>query len=264
MPSVAVIGYGAMATYVARHLENSGWSLSHCVIRPGREAAVRAAIGDAARLVFAVDDITDLPDLVVDCAGHSGLLAHGAAVLQKGVPLLSASLGALADTETYQRLDAAARAGQTQLHLASGAIGALDALAAAKIGGLDEVRYTGVKPPQSWRGTPAEKVADLDALDRRVKLFAGSAGAAALGYPKNANVAAAVALAGLGFDQTQARLIADPQASGNTHHIAAKGAFGSFEFTVSGAGLPDTPRTSALAAMSMVDRIFRQTAPIVI
>ena len=148
------------------------------------------------------------------------------------------------------------------MFLASGAIGALDALSAAKVGGLDEVTYTGIKPPVGWRGSPAEDTLDLDNLATTTTHFDGTARDAALRYPKNANVAAAVALAGIGLDATQARLVADPNATGNTHIITAKGAFGSFEFTIKGNSLPESPRTSALAAMSVVDQILRKSAPI--
>jgi aspartate dehydrogenase len=264
MRTVALIGYGAMASFVAKHLQQSPWDVSYCVIRKGRESEARLAIGDGPTLICNADEFDELPDLVVDCAGHLGLRAHGAAVLRKGIPLVSASLGALADTETHRMLEKAAQEGQTQLQLASGAIGALDALSAAKVGGLEHVRYTGVKPPESWQGTPAEDFLDLGSLVEPATHFDGSARDAALRYPKNANVAAAVAIAGLGFDQTQTRLIADPNASGNIHTISAKGAFGTFEFTITGNSLPDTPRTSALAAMSVVDRILCNNASIIL
>ena len=262
MPNVAVIGYGAMAGYVAKQLQDSDWTLSHCIARKGREDAARERLGNDVQVVHGVGEISALPDLVVDCAGHAGLKEHGAAVLRNGVPLVTVSLGALADDATRAQMSAAAQDGGTQLFLASGAIGALDALSAAKVGGLDEVTYTGVKKPAGWRGSPAEDKVDLDSITEAFTHFDGTAREAALQYPKNANVAAAVALAGAGFEATTARLVADPDAKGNTHIITAKGGFGSLEFTITGNSLSDSPRTSALAAMSVVDQIMRKKSPI--
>ena len=200
----------------------------------------------------AVADVLVQTDLVVDCAGHAGLAAHGDALLRAGAHLVTLSLGALAEDAFYDALKDAAHAGGGTLQLASGAIGALDALRAAAVGGMEMVRYTGSKPPQGWAGSPAEKVLDLTSLTTATAHFTGSARDAARLYPKNANVAAAVALAGVGFDATEVQLIADPAATGNTHRIEARGAFGTLDFTITGTALPDNPRSSALAAMSAV------------
>jgi aspartate dehydrogenase len=150
------------------------------------------------------------------------------------------------------------------LHLASGAIGALDCLRAARIGRLQDVTYIGRKPPQSWKGSPAETRLDLDNLTDGAKThFEGSARDAATQYPKNANVAAAVALAGIGFDATQVKLIADPDVSENIHEVRATGDFGSFYFEIKGHSLPDNPRSSALAAMSIVSKIEQESQRII-
>lgn len=262
MTKIALIGYGAMAGYVFDHLQSTDHEVTHAVIRPGREAAATARFGHEIDLVERFEAIDARPALVVDCAGHAGLTQHAPAFLRVGIPVITASIGALADDGTRNALEMAARAGHTQLHLATGAIGALDALCAARVGGLSHVRYSGRKPPQSWLGSPAEEVADLETLTQPVTHFDGSARQAATLYPKNANVAAAVALAGLGFDDTQATLIADPGATGNTHLIEAEGSFGSFRFEITGNSLPDTPRTSALAAMSMVAAVLSRDAAI--
>ena len=245
---IGIIGNGAIAHFVANGI------------------AVRPTWRDAARLTRtgALTRVADLPplDILVDCAGHAGLSAHGPQALAQGIDILTLSLGALADDGLANDLTQAARQGDAKLHLASGAIGALDALRAAKTGGLTQVRYTGTKPPKGWRGSPAEDALNLDTLTTATSHFQGSARTAALRYPKNANVAAAVALAGVGFDATEVALIAAPDATGNTHHIAATGAFGSLEFRVTGLGLPDNPRSSALAAMSALAALDNQTAPI--
>jgi aspartate dehydrogenase len=135
-------------------------------------------------------------------------------------------------------------------------------LRAGAVGGLSRVTYIGRKPPMGWAGSPAEEALDLAALTAAATHFEGTARQAALRYPKNANVAAAVALAGLGFDETDVRLIADPAAQGNVHEIEAEGGFGRLHFTITGNALPDNPRSSALAAMSAIAEIRRLAAPV--
>ncbi len=108
-------------------------------------------------------------------------------------------------------------AGKTQVQLIAGAIGAIDALAAARIGGLDEVRYTGRKPPQAWKGTPAEQGRDLDALAQPTVIFEGSAREAARSIRRTPTWPPPSRSRASGLDRTLVRLIADPAAADNVH-----------------------------------------------
>lgn len=251
---LAVIGAGSIGSYVAAGLRDQG--LAAVIQR--RLPADPPSAG-----IVRVTRVADLPEgitHVIDCAGHGGLKAHGAAALEAGIDVVTLSLGALADADLHADLLRAAEIGHARLHLASGAIGALDALRAAAVGGLDRVVYVGRKPPAGWVGSPAEALVDLPGLTEPATFFEGTARDAARDYPKNANVAAAVALAGAGFDATRVHLIADPAATGNSHRIEAEGAFGRFGFEITGYALPDNPRSSALAAMSAVAEIRRIAA----
>ncbi|MEM7089264.1 MAG: aspartate dehydrogenase [Pseudomonadota bacterium] len=247
---IGLIGNGAIAQYVSSRLHARGHSLGALLLRPDRITP------DATIEVGSPKDLPTDIDLVIDCAGHQALAMFGPDILARGTDMITVSLGALADAQVATALENAARLGASKLHLASGAIGALDCLSAARAGRLTSVIYLGRKPPQGWKGSPAEDKLDLDTLTDGAKThFEGTARAAALSYPKNANVAAAVALAGLGFDDTQVRLIADAGIQQNIHEVHATGDFGEFRFHISGHSLPDNPRSSALAAMSVLAKL---------
>jgi len=261
--SVLIIGYGAIAGYVAARLAtDEAVSIDWVLARAGREDAAAAVIGGTARAIVSPDALDRPPDVAIECAGHGALREHGAAILEQGNPLAVVSVGAFADDALANDLRRAALAGGTRIDLLSGAIGAVDAISAAREGGLDRVTYTSRKPPSSWAGTPAEDHCDLAALDAPVAFFRGAAREAARLYPKNANVAATIALAGLGLDATEVILTADPAATGNIHHVEAEGAFGRLDLTIEGKPLPDNPKSSALTAMSAVRYLRNLARPV--
>lgn len=266
---IALIGCGAIGQAVLQQLGRQGApAVTQVVARPQGLAAARelcARLAPAARVLEAIDtEAADAPTVVVECAGHGALQAHVLPSLKRGVPAVLASIGALHDAQLLATLADAARQGGTQLQLVAGAIGGIDALAAARIGGLDQVHYIGRKPPQGWRGTPAEALCDLAALKEPVTIFEGPAREAARLYPKNANVAATVSLAGLGLDATQATLIADPGVQRNVHRLVASGAFGRLDLTLENLPLAANPKTSALTVYSVLRAIHNATEAIVL
>ena len=268
MSKIALIGYGAIARTVMRILEFHPGPKPEVVgimEHPSMTQAVRERLGGKIPVVATLPELLELkPDLVAECAIAEAVRKYAPAVLEAGHDLIIISTGVLADPEFNERLRGAALRGGAQLMIPAGAVGAIDALAAAKLGGLREVRQSLTKPPQAWRGTPAEELVDLDELSEPTLLFSGSAREAATLYPKNANVAATVAAAGVGFDESLVELIADPGIEGPIHRIEAKGAFGVMRMEIAGVALPDNPKTSMLAALSMARALLNHAAPVVI
>lgn len=266
MTSAGLIGCGGIAQDVVAALlaidEAAGVVGALC--RPGSTAKARAALPGIAIVESLEELLARNPELIAEVAGQDAVTEYGASVLRRGTDFLVISIGALAEPKLLQALKAAARDGGSRILLPAGAVGGIDAIAAMRLGGLDAVRYRSRKPPAAWRGSPAEKVADLDKLTSRTVLYRGTAGEAALLYPQNANVAAAVALAGLGFDATEVELVADPDAPGNVHEIEAEGAAGRFAIQLQGKPSRTNPKTSALAALSVARALINQNAAIVI
>ncbi|MGQ7245787.1 aspartate dehydrogenase [Halomonas sp. V046] len=251
-----MIGYGAMGAEVHRLLPEA-MTLAWVIVPEALGAEARRRLGADVEVLTSIDQCTDTPDLVVECAGQQGLAEHGEGVLRRGLTLAIVATGALADDTLYDRLAAAAEAGGGRLQLLSGAIAGLDGLAAAREGGLDSVTYEACKAPRSWQGSHAESLIDLDAVRHKTVFFEGDAGDAARLFPANANVAATVALAGLGMRGTRVKLTVDPATRRNTHLIHAKGRFGEFRIELNGHPLEGNPKTSTLAALSVV-RACRQ------
>jgi len=246
---VVLIGYGAIGKEICRRLQGSARvNVTHVVVRPQRIAEVQDALDSSG--TEGVSNVPDGSKLALECAGHEALGAHVLEALERGVECAVMSVGALAEVGLLEKLEAAATKGKTQVHLLAGAIGGIDAIAAARLAGLDNVTYTGRKPPLGWTGSAAEKVVDLESLSCAAILFEGTAREAASLYPKNANVAATVSLAGLGLDATRVRLIADPAVTENIHEIVASGAFGEMHVSMRGKPLAENPKTSALTVLS--------------
>jgi len=260
--TIALIGNGAIAKLVTQF----------CASR-GPKYAIVGALGlpsdivsvGAHPLVRTLPELLALkPTLVVECAGHGAVKAYGAAILKAGIDLIVVSTGSLADAALWDEISAAARASTAQLKLPAGALPGIDALAAGKLAGLDRVELKSSKPPRAWSGTPAEKTHDLAAIAAPTVIFSGTAREAALAFPKNANVAATAALAGIGFERTRVSLIADPGVTQNVHRLEADGAFGSLRLEIHANPSPDNPKTSHMAALSIMRLLEHEAAAIVI
>jgi aspartate dehydrogenase len=271
---IAIIGYGAVAQAVLRHLApyqgnrgvdgrtvevqsvllRSGW---HDKTRPEPAVALKFLDDPAEMLALR-------PELVIECAGQGAVSQYAEQILQAGADLLTISMGAFADESLLGKAKAAALRSGAQIIIPAGAVGGLDVLAAVRHDGIDNVLFRSTKPPRAWLGTPAEKVLDLAKVTDAVCFYRGNAATAARAYPQNANVAAAVALAGAGFERTVIELAADATAAGNVNEIVAEGPFGRFELKMLGKTRPEAPRTSISAPVSIVRAVLNRAAGLVV
>lgn len=255
---LGIIGAGAMAATLLEGLQHTNAKLDGivCLSSTRSIAAAKAKLAAYVWPSVVSDKLNDLlkeaPDFVVEAAGQEAVRLYGAEILKNGMDLGITSVGALTDDHLYESLLAAARSSGAQLHILPGAVGGVDILAAARASGLDEVIYTSRKPPSAWKQTQAETLIDLDHLTEPFTFFTGSARLASSGYPKNANVAATIALAGLGLDKTTVCLVADPTIEKNIHELSFTAGCANASIRIEGNPSPDNPKTSQTAGYSLV------------
>jgi aspartate dehydrogenase len=251
---IALVGLGAIGQEVLRRLAAGAVQVQvtgALVAHPERSRACAA--------FSRVEQLLDsAPDLVVECARQHVLREVGAPVLAAGRSMLVASVGALADERTYEALMSAAQRGGAQILVPAGALAGIDALAAARHVGLASVRYTRRAPPSTWVKSGALDEAAARRIDAAHALFEGNAREAAQRYPKNANVAATIALAGVGFERTRVTLLADPAAAANVHVLEAEGGFGRFSTELCSTSIAGST-SSAIVAGSLVRAILSRT-----
>lgn len=210
---------------------------------------------DGVKTVASLSELMDLePNVVAEAAGHSAVREWGPQCLRASIPLVMLSVGALADPSLEDELRACALEGDTRLELPSGGVGGLDVIASAANGGIDRVVHTLVKPPRALG-------VDVDA---RTVIFAGTAREAAAKFPQNANVAAAIAFAGVGLDRSQVVIVADPEATTNRSEIEVIGTFGRAAVVIDNKPSESNPKTAAIVAMSLKHALEKHCDPIII
>ena len=177
-------------------------------------------------------------DLVIEAASAAAAPEIVTRALTARRTVLAMSVGGLLSIAA--RLRALSRRGG-HLLTPSGAIAGLDAVKAGCLGRLQRVVLTTRKPPAAL---------GLKSLTAPRTLFRGSAARAVRAFPQNINVAATLALAGVGPARTEVRIIADPAVTRNIHEIEAVGTFGRLTARVENRPSRENPKTSQLAILS--------------
>ena len=263
--NICLVGWGAIGNRVAQLLAERGTPARIAAVAVRDPDAARAGLPAQARLISDPGELAGIEaTLVVEAAGRGSVAPWAEAALAAGMDFAVSSTSALVDDDLLVRLLGLARTRGAPLLIPPGALGGIDALAAASRLGLDRIEHRIVKPARAWAGTRAAELVDMDGLTEATVFFADSARATADAFPQNANVAVITSLAGAGLDRTRIALVADPHAALNTHEIHAEGDFGRMQLRFENRPLAGNPKSSEMTALNLVRLIENRLGALVI
>jgi aspartate dehydrogenase len=223
---IGIIGAGVIGKAIHDDLVNNGLAeVAYILVSGTRPASDRAP--ELQRLMLSDPEaaLARPVDLVVEAA-HPDVLAALAPRILASADLCGFSCSALSRPETEQAIHQAARAGGRRFFLPHGAVLGLDGLVDGREI-IDEVTITTTKSETSLgleKGTSGV-------------VFDGTAREVCSRFPRNVNVHAAIAIAGIGFDGTRSVVVAEPGTSAMRHRIQVSGQGIAWDFAVTSQSL---------------------------
>jgi aspartate dehydrogenase len=250
--TVAIGGLGAIGLPLARALDAGieGLALIAVAARDHSKAEANLTRFRTRPRIVALDDLAEA-DIVVEAAPAATFEQIARAAIEAGRIFVPASVGALLPR---MHLIARAHATGARVVVPTGALLGLDAVRAAAEGPVDSITMVTRKPPGGLAGAPHLKRHGIDVsnLTKPLRVFEGNAFDAAAGFPANVNVAAALALAGIGPMRTRVEIWADPGVTRNIHTITVEAAAARFSMTIENVPSEDNPRTGKLTTLSVL------------
>lgn len=250
--TVAIAGLGAIGLDVARRLDQGIPGLTLIAAAAQNHQKAQANLANFAH----PPKLVDLPalaeaDIVLECAPAAIFEQIALPAIDAARIFIPSSVGALLPR---MHLVERARATGARIIVPTGALLGLDAVRAAAEGTVHSVTIETRKPPSGLVGAPYLDKNNIDVLSITTPtvIFEGNAYDAAAGFPANVNVAAALALAGIGPDRTMVRIWADPTATRNLHTITVKSEAADFTMSIAGVPTEANPRTGKLTPLSVI------------
>ena len=250
--TVAIGGLGAIGLPLARALDAGvdGLRLIAVAARDLDRARANIAGFRAPPALVTLDALAEA-DVIVEAAPAAVFEAIAGPAIAAGRIFVPSSVGAL--LPRMHLVDAARRSG-ARIVVPTGALLGLDAVRAAAEGRVDSVTIETRKPPAGLAGAPylERHRIDVAAIDRATRVFEGNALDAAAGFPANVNVAAALALAGIGPLRTRVEIWADPGVTRNTHTIRVEADAARLTMIIESVPSEANPRTGRITPLSVL------------
>jgi len=249
---VGIIGCGAIGTDVALYADKMKEITAIYLYDITRTASKNLHKKLKKANIKPVKEFLKDVDFVFEAASQDAVIEYAAEILTAGKDMIVMSAGCLFNNKFRTKIENIARENHCKIYVPSGAICGVDGILSASVDTIDEVTLVTTKPPTSL----GKK------LQKRTIVFEGNARRAVKKFPSNINVAASLSLAGIGFDQTKVRIVADPVVTRISHRILAHGKFGRLRAEVENMPNPKNPKSSYMASLSAIATLKRIVNPI--
>ena len=240
MRKVGLIGCGAIGTLIAEAIDRGIVECDGLILYDynyEKAEQLMKSLTFPVKVVRSLEEMIKLkPSVIVEAASQQAAKEYAEKIAKADIELIVMSVGALLDLDVRS----------SKIHIPSGAIGGLDAIASAALAGIGEVVLTTRKNPRV-----------LDMNNREEKLvYEGNAKEAVRLFPRELNVAATLALTA-SAEKVKVRIVSDPKVTRNVHEVKVKWKYGDMLLRFENEPHPENPRTSALAAWSAI-RLLRE------
>jgi aspartate dehydrogenase len=245
---VGIAGVGALGTIVAKAFPLEGYTL-HAVSDLGQPPI------DVPNVDF--QTLAAECDVIVECLPAAAVPALATEVLRRGKTLIMISSCALV---LHPEIITLAKNSNGRILVPSGALSGLDAVGALNQNLITESKIISTKHPKGFQNAPfvIENKIDLSTVQSRFMIFSGNVLEAARAFPANVNVAASLALAGIGPERTLVEVWADPAAKGNSHEIIVSGGGTTIRSKIDNLPDPMNPKSSMQAGYSIVSALKKR------
>ncbi len=258
-----IAGLGAIGRVLARKIQSGAIpNVALSGVSSGDRAKAQTYLREIACTapVLPIAELAALSDVVVECAPAAVFADIAVPVLNAGKKFMALSAGQLL---RHPELVALAKETGGQIIVPTGALIGFDAVSAAAEGEIRSVTMITRKPVNGLMGAPYLKRNNIDIanLAEPLCVFRGSAREAAMGFPENVNVAAALSLAGIGPDRTTIEIWADPNVKRNMHRVVVDADSARFEMAIE--NVPsENPKTGRITALSVVAALRKMVSPL--
>ena len=257
---ITIVGCGTIGCKLARAADKMDEVKRIYLIDIVKEKAERLASQlNKAIVVESVEDELYHCDLVIEAARQDAAREILLKTASRGVDIMVTSVGALVGDDFREMIFEKAKSCDARIFIPSGALFGTDGLRAASIDELAQVslEFTAGKGSLAHVEYLESNGVDVNKIDKPTEMFRGTARDAVKLFPRNVNIAATVAILGVGFDKTEVSIVFDPAADTNTYVLTVEGRFGKAVSKTSNVYAPDSPSTSNLSSLSAIAALKR-------